>query len=90
MKLPTKVLCALAVAALAVPALAEDLNPPWWRGEISTTSQVWEFNQNVPPGTEVRPDYSPGQPFLASTHLIWEPGPTPWRTQPRRSTPSSA
>ena len=32
------------VAPLA--ASADDIQPPWWRGEWSTTSQVWEFLTN--------------------------------------------
>lgn len=67
---------------LAASALAEDLRPPWWRGEISTTSQVWEFNDPVitVPGTPIPPDGpAPGGMLpLPSTQLIWEPGPPPW------------
>jgi len=66
---------------LAASALAEDLQPPWWRGEWSTTSQVWEFNDpNIWPGQIVPPDgpAAGGQPFLASTYLIWDVGPPPW------------
>jgi hypothetical protein len=81
MKLPMKLLCVLAVTALAVPAPAEDLQPPPWRGEISTTSQVWEFNDQAMtvPGMLIRPDGPApgGQPPLDSTHLIWHPGPEP-------------
>jgi len=82
MNLPMKPLCLLAAAALAAPALAEDLQPPWWRGEISTTSQVWEFDDPAVtmPGTPIRPDGPApgGQPPLDSTQLIWDPGPPPW------------
>jgi hypothetical protein len=77
-----KLLCVLAVTALAVPAPAEDLQPPPWRGEVSTTSQVWEFNDPAitVPGVPIKPDGPApgGQPPLDSTHLIWEPGPAPW------------
>jgi hypothetical protein len=61
-------------------AFAEDLQPPWWRGRLSTTSQVWEFNVPIQPGTVVPPDGPAidGQPPLTSTHLIWTPGPPPW------------
>ena len=74
-KIPAKLACVLVVAALAVPALAEDLQPPWWRGELSTTSQVWEFNQQVDPCSTIRPDGPApgGQPPLASTLLFWDP-----------------
>ena len=66
---------------LAASAQAEDLQPPWWRGQISTTSQFWEFNDStIWPGQIVPPDGSPagGQPFLPSTYLIWDVGPSPW------------
>jgi len=71
----------VAVLVLAASALAEDLQPPWWRGQISTTSQFWEFNDStIWPGEIVPPDGSPvgGQPFLPSTYLIWDVGPPPW------------
>ncbi len=38
------VLTALAVCVLAVPAVADDLRPEWWRGLPRTTVQIWEFN----------------------------------------------
>ena len=46
----------LSVAMLAAPALADDLpefQPPW-RGEVSTTLQIWEFN--TPEQINVLPD----------------------------------
>jgi len=57
-------------------AYALDLQPPWWRGKWSTTSQVWEFPQNIHPGDLVRPDGPAhgGQPPLPSTELVWYPG----------------
>jgi len=72
-------LCALALMAITATAMAEDLDPPWWRGKISTTSQVWEFMTPQQPGQDVRPDGPApgGQPFLASTHIIWDPGDAP-------------
>ena len=42
-------MCAI-VAFLASPAvLADDVFPPPWRGQFSTTSQVWEFNYDPDP-----------------------------------------
>jgi len=73
--------CGLAVAGMTLPAAAEDLQPPWWRGELSTTSQVWEFSDpTTPPGVAIPPDGPApgGNDPLDSTQLIWEPGPTPW------------
>jgi len=34
------------VAWLAVPAIADDIRIPDWRGKLSTTSQVWDFGIN--------------------------------------------
>jgi hypothetical protein len=86
MKLPIKLLCTLAAAALAAPALAEDLQPPWWRGRISTTSQVWEFDEEIDPCSVLPPDGPApgGQPPLPSTEVFWDPSicgmppPPPW------------
>jgi len=76
--------CALTVAALALPALADDVQPPDWRGEWSTTSQIWEFAYipDVPPGPPyVYPPDGPapgGQPPLASTQVSVWPDPDAW------------
>ena len=73
-----------AVMLWTATAAAEDLQPPWWRGEYSTTSQVWEFNGTsgiLPaPGVAIPPDGPApgGMPPLPSTHLVWTPGPAPW------------
>jgi hypothetical protein len=79
MRVSMKLISVLAVAAFAVPALAEDLQPPWWRGRISTTSQVWEFNQEIDPCSRIPPDGPApgGQPPLPSTELSWSPGGDP-------------
>jgi len=71
---------ALAVCAMPVLASAEDLQPPWWRGQWSTTSQYWEFSTpdpGDPLGDGVRPDGVPvgGTGFLPSTMVWIEPGP---------------
>ena len=68
----------LLLGGLAAPALAvvaEDLQPPPWRGQYSTTSQYWEFSQPQP--NPIEPDGSPpgGMPWLPSTHLIVDPAP---------------
>jgi len=47
-----RVMSMLVVLLLAVPALAEDLYPPPWRGQPGTTFQHWMFSQpGSPPGT---------------------------------------
>ena len=89
---PTIAIGVLVLGALAASAVAEDLQPPWWRGQISTTSQVWEFLPGAVtpvPGVMIPPDGPAlgGQPPLASTHVIWTPGPQPpldvWLEQDR-------
>jgi len=77
MKLSKRIL-ALAVvsgvlAVFARSAFADDVQPPPWRGQYSTTSQFWEF-MTLNPGP-LQPDGSPtgGQPWLPSTHLIVYP-----------------
>jgi hypothetical protein len=74
-----RVILLTAVLALcAVPVLADDVQPPWWRGQWSTTWQYWEFLTSDPgpltpdgPGSLV---YPPGG-YLPSTHLVVTPGP---------------
>jgi hypothetical protein len=63
-------LCVLVVTATAVV----DIQPPWWRGQISTTSQVWEFMQPTPL-VPIPPDGPApgGQPPLPSTIVIVDP-----------------
>jgi MYXO-CTERM domain-containing protein len=59
-------------------ALAEDLQPPPWRGQWSTTSQVWEFaTEQVNP---IPPDGPApgGMPPLPGTLLTVQAGPPPW------------
>ncbi len=72
----TLIVFVMCAAPLVAPA--EDLQPPWWRGQRSTTSQYWEFSTDYsgqPDG--LAPDGSPegGQPWLASTMLWVTPGP---------------
>ena len=69
------VLAILVVAVLAMPVLAEDLQPPPWRGQPNTTSQVWEFSQPQP--NPILPDGPApgGLPPLLSTQVIVDPAP---------------
>jgi len=56
-------------------AMADDVMPPPWRGQWSTTSQIWEFTD---PNPGPLPPYGPapgGMPPLPSTELIVTPGP---------------
>jgi len=87
-------LCLLFVGSVAV---AEDFQPPPWRGEWSTTWQYWEFGTAPPPGQPIKPDgpgpliddpvgppyESPG--YLPTTELTWIPGdppaPTEWMSE---------
>jgi hypothetical protein len=73
-------LCVLALVGLTSYAVAEDLQPPEWRGEFSTTSQMWEFDTEPIAGDPILPDGPApgGEPPLPSTNLIWTPGPDPW------------
>ncbi len=72
--------CLVACALWTSIAVADDLQPPWWRGEYSTTSQMWEFNSTVGPGQPVPPDGPApgGMDPLPSTELVWTPGASPW------------
>ena len=73
--------CMLVAGVLAVPAALAvtvtdgDLNPPPWRGEWSTTSQVWEFMDPNPGPLPPDGPAAGGQPPLDSTHLIVTPAP---------------
>ena len=73
----------LANIALANGALPGDVQPPWWRGQWSTTTQYWEF-WTPDPGPGLLPDGpgplvegDPGQPYnpgyLPSTMLWVQP-----------------
>jgi hypothetical protein len=59
---------------LALPALADDVQPPWWRGQYSTTSQVWEFFAPLNPSPPDGPALG-GQPPLPSTEVLVVPMP---------------
>jgi hypothetical protein len=65
------------VGLLAGTAFSEDLQPPWWRGQDSTTSQIWEFSNLQ--ANWIKPDGPApgGQRPLPSTQLMVTPGPVP-------------
>ncbi len=73
-------LAVLFAVIFCAPVMGEDLNIPWWRGQISTTSQMWEFSTDQ--STNLLPDGPApgGQPPLPSTMVkLIEPGPlAPW------------
>jgi hypothetical protein len=65
---------ATCMAALFVKsAVADDVQPPFWRGQLGTTSQFWEFL--TPSLGPLQPDGSPpgGRPWLPSTQLTVSP-----------------
>ena len=74
--------CCLIVSATS---FADDLNPPPWRGQWSTTVQYWEFytpepGPLVPDGPGPLIDDPVGAPYeqpgyLPSTEVIVQPGP---------------
>ena len=79
----TIVLSSVVVLCLAMVqgAQADDLNPPYWRGMESTTSQIWEFNYDPGPSPNVSSHYyapdgpaTNGQAPLAGTHAVVFPG----------------
>ena len=67
-----------ASVALAQVVPPDDVQPPPWRGQFSTTSQFWLFNT---PDLLVQPDgpipahggLPPGAPWLPSTRLTVQP-----------------
>ena len=71
------VLFAVLLAFLIAPAaaVADDLFPPWWRGQERTTSQIWEFlddtREDVLPDGPAPGGWNP----LPSTMLDVTPGP---------------
>ncbi|MDD5327947.1 MAG: PEP-CTERM sorting domain-containing protein [Phycisphaerae bacterium] len=70
-----------ACVAMTQIAAAEDLMPPSWRGQLGTTSQVWEFESPMVPGATFF--YAPdgpatgGLPPLPSTKIYWLTGSSP-------------
>jgi len=66
---------------MAQVAVADDMNPPPWRGEWSTTSQIWEFSEDdtgQPDGLLPDGPAEGGQPPLPSTRLWVYPDPPEW------------
>ena len=82
MTLAIAVVFFLSNFALATTVL-DDVPPPW-RGQWSTTSQVWEFNYDPDPPGSIENYYEPdgpapgGQPPLPSTHVVVFPGDPQW------------
>ena len=80
-----KLILLVAVLALFVcqAAFSLDVQPPPWRGQLSTTSQMWGFGTYSESGMEIQPDGPApgGQPWLPSTKLWWEPGPLPFEQE---------
>jgi hypothetical protein len=77
-----KLVVLIALVVLSSIALADDIQPPWWRNQWSTTFQYWEFSTNA--NLNVKPDgpgpLDEGPPYvsgyLPSTEIILiEPGP---------------
>jgi hypothetical protein len=65
---------ALMLGGLAATAVAEDMQPPPWRGQLGTTSQIWEFMDPDPAPLPDGPAPN-GKPPLPSTHAVITPGP---------------
>ena len=76
-RIPTSAVAIGVASWFVTSALADDIWPPDWRGQWSTTSQYWEFR--TPNPGPLQPDGSPfgGQPWLPSTHLTVQPQ-GPW------------
>jgi hypothetical protein len=68
-------LSVIAVAAVSA-ALADDLNPPPWRGQPGTTYQQWEFltpDDQPPPDFVSNPYGQPGSHVWPGTGQEWWP-----------------
>ena len=81
--LAVAVLLTAGSVALAGAPTGGDLYPPSWRGEWSTTSQIWNFDTDPGPVDEFSGEiryYLPdgaaagGQPPLGETHALVTPG----------------
>jgi hypothetical protein len=85
----TIVFAAALCLAMTPAVLADDVFPPPWRGEVSTTLQYWEFNYDSNP-TGWERFYEPDGPgpldegppyitgYLPSTNVIVWPDPNTW------------
>ena len=77
------VICCLGVAQVA---LADDIRPPQWRGQWSTTYQYWNFDTDdngqagglppAGPGPLIEVPWTPG--YLPSTNVVVYPSPPVW------------
>jgi hypothetical protein len=77
MKKLSTLLTSVALTLFASSALADDLNPPPWRGQPGTTTQTWEFPISVPfaPPDSYNNPYD--VPFVLIAGHDWEPGVPP-------------
>jgi hypothetical protein len=65
----------LVISALATSVLADDLNPPPWRGQPGTTFAEWEFltpNPNPPPDIYVNPFGAPEMSAIPGALQSWQ------------------
>ena len=80
--------------AMTQAALADNVNPPSWRGNDSTTSQIWEFGYDPGPMDQYGSNryYEPDGPAtnglapLAGTHAMVFPGDSWMATDTRHGT----
>jgi hypothetical protein len=66
----------VAIVASAIPAFADDLYPPPWRGEARTTFQQWEFltaNPTPAPDVFYNPYGEPSSQVWPGTGQVWWP-----------------
>jgi hypothetical protein len=61
----TLTIIALALLLVCNVALADDLNPPPWRGQPGTTFQLWEFSNSTNPAAPTIDGNSYGDPIAA-------------------------
>ena len=70
----------IALTVLCVPALADDLVPPSWRGQQGTTFQMWEFSTPSNPAVPEVVDNINGTPMAV---IFGEPPLTQWWAEDR-------
>ena len=71
----------LAGVLFASSSLADDLNPPSWRGQAGTTLQMWEFSEDVNP--VMVPDVVDNQWGMPTATIIGDFPKTRWMTVDR-------
>ena len=66
---------AFALAVCSTGVLADDYNPPAWRGDDFTTFQLWEFSDNSNPvDADVFDNpYGAYNPYAAMSGSLWLP-----------------